>query len=258
VKPIFWLVFIFQLTLVSCFRKPPDGSGSAPVDHAIYDTLLCKYVNRNGMVDYKGLEKEHKLLTNYLQALKENPPADSWTENEKLAYWINAYNAFTLDLILRKKPEKSIKDITAVNIPFINSPWQIDFIEIGDKKLDLDDIEHGIIRKYFNEPRIHFALVCAAFSCPRLRQEAYVGSRLDKQLTNQARSFLGDVKRNQLSSNHVKISKIFQWYGSDFTKNGSLIDFLNQYSAITIKDDAKVEYMEYDWRLNSQDLFPDL
>lgn len=244
------------VVLFGCFRGSPGGSDKSPVLHSILDSLLGKYVNPWGMVDYEGLEREHEVLQSYLHLLRENPPSDNWTENDKLAYWINAYNAFTLELIINEKPATSIKSITTVNIPFVNSPWQIDFIQIGDKTLNLDDIEHGIIRKEFHEPRIHFALVCGAYSCPRLRGEAYTATRLNQQLNDQVRRFLADVRKNQISSGHIRISQLFQWYASDFTGDGSLIDYLNKYAPITIQGNAKVEYIPYDWRLNSQRLFP--
>jgi hypothetical protein len=156
-------------------------------------------------------------------------------------------------LILAYQPEKSIREIGSdIQIPFVNTPWQIDFIELGGEKYNLDDIEHGIIRKNFNEPRIHFALVCASLSCPKLRREAYVGSKLDEQLDDQARDFLSDMKRNQISAKKLKLSKIFQYYADDFTEHGSLLEYINQYAPVTIYDDAVVEYLEYDWNLNDQ------
>ena len=241
------------LCLAGCFRKAPEYNQYTTVTHELLDSLLKQHVDEDGMVSYEGFAKDYEILKRYLSQLSENPPSESWSEDEKLAYWINAYNAFTIDLILRYKPTQSIKDITAINIPFVSSPWQIDFIEIGGSTYNLDDIEHGIIRRNFNEPRIHFALVCAAYSCPKLRREAYQAVMLNRQLTSQAFGFLADVKRNQITPDNLKISRIFQWYGGDFTHDRSLIDYLNQYAPMTIQGNARVEYMEYDWRLNTQE-----
>jgi hypothetical protein len=169
-----------------------------------------------------------------------------------LAYWINAYNAFTIQLILRNYPLASIKDI-AGNIPFVNTAWDLSFINIEGHQYDLNDIEHGIIRPNFDEPRIHFALVCAALSCPSLRNEAYTAQKLNSQLDEQARTFFNNPSKNEISSNSIQVSKLLDWYEGDFTKNGnSLIDYVNKYTSTTIAPDAKVTYKDYNWSLNEQ------
>ena len=249
-KSILTLSLILFLT--SCFRKSPSSSEETLVDHAIFDSLLRKHVDANGLVNYQGFENDSIIFHEYLNVLGKNPPADSWTQSEKLAYWINTYNAYTIELILTYKPKESIKDITNINIPFVNSPWQIEFIPIHDKIYNLDDIEHGIIRKEFDEPRIHFALVCAAMSCPKLRNEAYVGNKLEIQLIQQTRDFLRDTTKNHINSHEAKLSPIFKWYGSDFTKQGSLINFLNRYTPTSIEKNASVEFTDYNWALNKQ------
>ncbi|MCP9747876.1 DUF547 domain-containing protein, partial [Lacihabitans sp. CS3-21] len=170
----------------------------------------------------------------------------------KLAYWINAYNAFTIQLILDNSENdlKSIKDIgDKIKIPFVNTPWDVKFINIGGKKMDLNNIEHGIIRKQFKEPRIHFALVCAAKSCPPLRNEAFTAERLNEQLNNQAEKFINDTSKNKISKSSASISKIFDWYGMDF-KPTSIIDILNKYSKTKLDSKAKISYATYDWSLN--------
>jgi hypothetical protein len=202
-------------------------------------------------VDYKGFAADSSLLNEYLMQLESAPPSDDWTENEKLAYWINMYNAYTIRLIVRNYPLNSIKDITiGPNVSFINSPWDIKFISIGGEKLDLNNIEHGIIREEFDEPRIHFALVCAAVSCPPLRSEAYVADRLDRQLDDQARRFLSDPDKNRLSGNVLQLSKIFSWYGGDF-KMG-VPEYIRSVYPDKVKADPAVEYLEYNWELNEQ------
>ena len=232
----------------------PASMAKDPPSHQAWTVLLQKYVDEKGMVDYKAFLKDREQLKNYLQLLEENPPSEQWSEAEKLAYWINAYNAYTIDLVLEHYPLKSIKDIgSIIQIPFVNSPWDIKFIEIGGKQYDLNNIEHNIIREEFEEPRIHFALVCAAVSCPKLRREAYTAKELEAQLEEQTKAFLAKPERNKIGSKGVKISKLFDWYQGDFTKEGSLIDFLNQYAPVQIKEGAEIDYMEYDWRLNEQD-----
>lgn len=209
--------------------------------HKIWDTLLKKHISVNGNVNYKGFKEDHKALINYIKSLSSLHPIQEVSKEEKLAYWINAYNALTIDLILRNYPVKSIKDI--------KDPWKQRLWKLGDKWYNLDEIEHQILRK-MNEPRIHFAIVCASYSCPKLQNEAFTASNLETQLTKATKAFLSDSKRNEISENSIRISKIFDWFSKDFTKNGSLIDFLNQYSDIKISQNAKKRYKDYNWDLN--------
>ena len=205
-------------------------SAQKGVSHRAFDELLQKHVDEDGLVNYKGLLAERSKLKSYLGMLEANEPKDVWSEDQQLAYWINAYNAFTLELVLTHYPVTSIKDIGAtIKIPFVNTPWDIKFIKIGEDEKDLNNIEHGIIRKQFDEPRIHFALVCAAFSCPKLQNRAYLPETLDAQLTDAAKDFLSDSSKNEVkSSSSAELSKLFSWYKGDFTKKTSLEAFISQ------------------------------
>jgi len=247
------LTFIL-LVSTSCFRKSIEQEESVGPDHKPFTVLLQKHVDEFGLVNYKAFQADRKFLQEYLQTLSKTVPAKNWTKEEKLAYWINAYNAFTIELILEHYPVNSIKDIgSSISIPFVNTPWQIDFITIGDKKYNLDDIEHGIIRKEFDEPRIHFALVCAAISCPKLRNEAYVPERLNEQLQEQALSFLMDKEKNDTTTNPILLSKIFQWFSGDFKKNSkSIVAYLNTILTKPLSENIKINYQEYYWDLNEQ------
>ena len=242
------------LLLIGCGSLNPSKSGSRLVDHNVFTELLLKYVDKSGQVDYQGFQSERSKFNGYLNELMANPPdAESWPKNDQIAYWINAYNAFTIQLILDNYPVSSIKDIGAkIQIPFVNTPWDIKFIKINNEEYDLNNIEHNILRKNFDEPRIHFAIVCASYSCPVLRREAYTGLKLEEQLSEQARIFLSDETKNQIKENQVKVSKIFNWFKGDFTKNGTLIDFLNKYAPVQISEKAKISNMPYDWSLNEQ------
>lgn len=228
--------------------------GQSGVSHSSYDELLQKYVDDKGLVNYKGLMGERQKLKSYLSILEDNPPQEEWTRDEKLAYWINAYNAFTLELILEHYPVETIKDIgSTIKIPFVSTAWDVKFINIGGEEYDLNNIEHGIIRKEFDEPRIHFALVCAAVSCPKLQNRAYLPEKLDEQLTKAAREFLGNPAKNNIeSSSKATLSKIFNWYGGDFNNNGTLIEFINKYSSMKLNKDADIDWMDYNWALNEQ------
>ena len=234
--------------------NPTAKTNVPPPMHAVWDGLLKKYVNDQGLVNYKALQSDSLALNAYLQDLSANLPGSKWTQNDRLAYWINAYNAFTVQRIIRSYPVKSIKDLGGDKI-FVNTPWDQHFIKLGDTRYSLNDIEQRIIRKKFNDNRIHVALVCAAMSCPRLRNEAFTGPRLNEQLDDQARGFVNNPAKNKLTpADKPQVSSIFNFYPQDFTKNGStsVQDFINRYAAQKIKVDAALSYVPYDWSLNVQ------
>ncbi len=229
---------------------PQVSSGAQPVSHDLWDSLSRAHVSPEGWVDYAGFVEDSARLNAYLDLLSRHHPNEAfWTDEQRLAYWINAYNAFTVKLIVDNYPVEGIKEIKN-GIPFVNTVWDIKFIEIEGQRYDLNNIEHGIIRSRFEEPRIHFAVNCASVSCPNLRDEAYRAERLDQQLNEQARAFLSDATKNVVRTDRVQLSKIFLWYRGDFTGRQGLIDFLNRYAPVKIDAEAEVEYLDYDWRLN--------
>ena len=238
---ILWIVAFIMLFSISSF---------AQISHKIWDDLLKKHVDDNGWVNYKEFIKDTIQLNEYLELLKNNPPNEKkWTKEEQMAFWINAYKAFTVKLILDNYPLTSIKDIKK-GIPFVNTVWDIKFIKIGKNTYDLNNIEHSKLRKKFKDPRIHFAINCASISCPNLNNNAFISDILDQQLNNVAQKFINDKSKNIIKSNKLELSKIFNWYQSDFTTNSSLIDYLNRYSAIKINANANIDYMDYNWKLN--------
>ncbi len=249
----FTFIVLFVAGIFSSCTATPT-SNAAPVDHSGWDKLLKKHVNDKGFVNYTAFKKDYDELKKYLDMLSVSAPNNKWSKDEQLAYWINAYNAFTIQLILDHYPGiSSIKDIgSKIKIPFVSDAWTVKFITIGGKKMDLNDIEHGIIRKKFDEPRIHFALVCAAKSCPQLRNEAFVAERLDKQLDEQGRDFMNDKFKNNVIKNKAEISKIMDWYGGDFTKKMPLVDWINKYASVKIDKNTPISYLDYDWDLNGK------
>lgn len=245
----FLLFFAAAAFLVSCKVKDYP-SDSRPVTHERWDSLVKQHVTPAGWVDYRGFQRDSNRLRAYLDLLSRHHPNEQfWSRDERLAYWINAYNAFTVKLIIDHYPVESIKDIKR-GIPFVNTVWDIKFIDIEERTYDLNNIEHGIIRPKFDEPRIHFALNCAAESCPKLRNEAYTAERLEAQLTDQAEYFLQETSKNVIRPHQLKLSKIFNWYKGDFTGNGTLIEYLDQYTEVDIQPDAGIEYLDYSWALN--------
>lgn len=250
--PIYFISFFLLVTLISCQTSTLGMAGTTPPSHQIWDQLVKAHVKSNGMVDYKGFIREKAKLESYLKLLSDNAPdRKTWSKNQQLAYWINAYNAFTVKLIVDNYPTKSIRDLgPKLKIPLIKDVWHYKFFKIGGVESSLDEIEHSIIRKEFDEPRIHFAINCASVSCPPLLNEAFVPEKLESQLQKVAITFINDPTRNKITPDAVQISSIFLWFKGDFTKKGSLIDFLNQYSKVKIKSSAKVSHLDYNWNLN--------
>lgn len=213
----------------------------SPPSHAIWDGLLKKHVTAQGNVNYTGLKADHAKLKEYFAVLAKNHPDDGWAKNDKMAYWINVYNAYTIELILQKWPVKSIKDIP--------NPWKQKIIKLGGNTYDLNHVEHQILRK-MGDSRMHFAIVCASFSCPQLRNEAFTAAKLNAQLVDQAKKFINDPKRNKVTESALQLSKIFEWFKGDFTKKTNLITYVNKYAKVKAGPKAKITYLKYDWALN--------
>lgn len=233
--------------------SPEDGM------HQVWDALLRKHVQA-GWVSYQGFQNEEAELDSYLKILAETDPQGLSREGQ-LAFWINAYNAFTVKLILRRYPKlESIRDFWG--------PWKKKDWVVHGKKMSLDDIEHGTIRADFQDPRIHAAVNCASKSCPDLLSEAFVPSRLEAQLDGALRGFLADsekglkfgVEKGYLygSSKVLRLSKIFDWYGKDFGSNqAEVLEALAPYFPAAAQDfwkthqeEISVKYLGYDWTLN--------
>ena len=215
--------------------------------HEPWNQLLKTYVSKEGKVSYRGFLKDRTLFRQYLSSL-DVPVNEFNTKEEQLAYWINVYNAFTVEIVLQHYPIKSIKDIENV--------WDIRFVHLGGKTYSLNDVEHKILRKDFNEPRIHFAIVCASVSCPILRNEAYLPSKLEQQLDEQSRIFINDASKNTIAKDKLELSQIFSWFQTDFTRQGSLVEFIQKYSDKKIfkiskmSDLPNITYKVYNWDLN--------
>lgn len=245
---------------------------SATFDHGRWDRLLAEHVlpinaGQATAVDYQGMKADQQELKAYLAALSRVSQAqfDQWSKQDQLAFLINAYNAWTVELILTAWPDvKSIKDLGG----FFSSPWSKEFVSLLGKTRTLDDIEHKLIRGSgrYNDPRIHFAVNCASIGCPALRAQGYEGDLLDQQLDEQTRLFLSDRSRNGVEGDVVKLSPIFKWYREDFEKGwrgfNRLEDFLLAHSdalllpntvAIKLKTGkGNIEFLDYDWRLNKK------
>ncbi len=249
--------------------------------HSIYDKLLDIVVVEKGsqtVVDYDYLNNNPETLNNYLIQLEtvSKDEFEQWNDKQQLAFLINTYNAFTLKLILNNYPGiDSIRDLGGL---IISSPWKKKFFTLFGQKTSLGYIEDDLIRKNYNEPRIHFAVNCASKGCPALQKQAYAANKLDEQLENATIQFMRDPERNRFNKekNRLEISSIFTWFTADFTKSGSLQNYIAPYISPdpeiqallrddiassnnsggihkTLKDNAiTIIYLDYDWSLNKQ------
>lgn len=245
-------------------------ANAAGFDHSAWDALLKQHVvsisdGHATQVNYAGFAKDRSKLKAYLTSLGavQKSTFDGWSKPDRLAFLINAYNAWTVEYILTQYPNiKSIKDLGSV----FKSPWKKAFIPLLGQTMALDDIEHGMIRAgdAYGEPRIHFAVNCASIGCPALRNEAFTGERLTEQLDDSARDFLGDRSRNRVANGKLELSSIFKWYREDFERGWggykSLYQFLGDYgSALGLNpadaqkvkaQSMKLSFLDYDWNLN--------
>ncbi len=215
-----------------------------PFSHDKFDALLRKHVSSSGKVNYKSFKKDKAVLEDYINLLQLNAPKSDWSKNKQMAYWINLYNAFTINTILDKYPVSSIMDIEGGKV------WDRKTINIGGEKLTLNDIEKTKLLKRFKDGRVHFAVNCAASSCPPLLNKAWTEDNVQRYLSKQAKAFINNAAENQLSAKSIKISQIFNWYADDFGGKDKIVAYFQKYSDVEIKDKAKVSFNEYKWDLN--------
>ena len=240
------IILVFFLTFSTLFYAQTESSFFSKTD-----AFLNKYV-KNNKVNYEAIKKNSDELTEILKIAADISIDDESVATQK-AFWINAYNAFTIKLICDHYPVQSIKDIKK-GVSFVSDTWTIDFIKIEGKMYNLNNIEHGILRPKYNDPRIHAAVNCASRSCPKLLNESFKAEKLDEQLDMMMKSFINDPTRNKItSSKKAELSKIFTWFAGDFKKsNPSVIAFINKYSTVKIDKNADISYLDYNWQLNKQ------
>lgn len=244
-------IMLFQLPVLSAM--PQNDS----VDHSIFNTLLQRYV-RDGLVDYASWKANGAAeFKQYLAILRRTDPGTLSSTDERLAFWINAYNAFTIEGVLKRYPLKSIRPMRFGFIPDMRF-WDEEAYHVNNKPITLNTIEHSILRKEFGEPRIHFAIVCASIGCPLLRSEAFVGVTVREQLEDATRQFMNNPDKVlfERSASTLHLSAIFKWFGEDFeTGKTTVVDFVARYLPDINNINRKhldVEYLDYDWSLNNQ------
>ena len=247
---LFFIMTAMLLVSIVVTRTPARSDTHTTVDHRLYGALLKKYVH-HGVVNYQGFKNEEKLLDHYLKVL-ENTETKILSRHEQFAFYINAYNAWTIKFILSGYPGiTSIKDLGSI----FRSPWKKKICRIDGTVITLDDIEHEILRPRFEDPRVHFAINCASKGCPPLISEPYNGSILDRQLDESTAAFLNNSERNRLDGNVLYVSKIFKWFPKDFRND--VVGFFMKYVTEDIRTrleqtrgNIAIDYLDYDWSLN--------
>ncbi len=231
------------------------------VNHTGFDRLLKKYVDRLGMVNYrqwKASADDMRSLAQYLDHLSQADPRRPAQRAAQLAFWINAYNAVTLHGILREYPTTSIRNHTAKVFGY--NIWKDLLLQVGPEQFSLEQIEHKILRKA-GEPRVHFAIVCASMSCPRLMNEAYTADRLEQQLAENTKDFFSNPRnfRSDVARGTIQVSSILKWFAADFgTDQGAQLRTIAPYlpdraaQQLALSGRAQVSYLAYDWGLNQQ------
>ena len=247
------LILFFTVALVSISASSAMALSTHDTSQldADFSRLLSTYVQHN-LVDYEAWsahEEDAWALVRYVDQLTALDPED-WPQDAALAYWINLYNAVTLRLILDYYPLKSIKDIGGF---LKKSPWKRELVTVAGRSLTLNNIENDIIRPQFNDPRIHFALNCASVGCPPLSNKAYSAEDLSDQLDAASKLALNRHHWVQFDGEVLRLTKIFDWYGGDFEKDGgSVVGFIRKYRTEALPEtDLKIEFMPYDWSLNN-------
>ena len=259
------IIRIFAGTLTMLALLAPGVAGAQDFDHGhkAWDALLKRHVvllqaGKASQVRYAGFAKDRAALKAYMDALSKVPETqfNGWSKAERMAFLINAYNAFTVEKILTRYPNlKSIRDFGTV----FGNPWKDKFFTLFGRESYLDQIEHETLRKpgAYNEPRVHYAVNCASIGCPMLREEAYVAEKLEAQLEEQAARFLSDRSRNRFAAGKLEVSKIFDWFKEDF---GVREQYFAKYAKLmadgpeaqkqVAEAKAPLSFLDYDWSLN--------
>jgi len=215
---------------------------------SVFDAILKTHVDKKGNVDYIGLKKNKAFLDVYLQEIENTVPGKKWSSNKAKAFWLNVYNAYTLKLILDTYPLSKLTDIKRNG----KTAWQISFVKVGKQTYTLDYIEHKVLRRWHDDPRIHVGLNAASTSGPGFVNFVFTEENIDAKLDLQMKRFINNGTKNKITLNKLELSKVFKWYQEDFTHKRTLIQYINKYSIVKANDDAVISYLDYDWTLNDK------
>ncbi len=249
------ITLVALISFSICLQQPAAGVG---FDHSDFDQVLKTYVDDQGRVDYNGIATDQRFRA-YMDALK-TAGTDTMSRDEQLAFWINAYNAVTIDKVIKWKPKRSVRETFVPGVWTGTKFFTSREHTVAGRSLSPDDIEHEILRKQFKEARIHFAIVCASSSCPPLPQFAYTGENVQVKLEEETRKYINSERGTQTdpAKNELYLSKLFDWFAGDFEyAAGSVLDFLRPYlddqGRAFLDKKPEIKYIHYDWALNAQE-----
>jgi hypothetical protein len=248
------IIFLASIFILVGIYQPASASG---FDHSKFDQILKTYVNDQGLVDYNGIAGDRTFKA-YMESLETAKP-DAMSRDGQLAFWINAYNAVTIDKVIKWKPEKSVRETFVPGVWTSTKFFTSRENTVAGRRLSQDDIENDILRKQLKEPRIHFAIVCASSSCPPLPRFAYTAENVQAKLEEETRKYVNSDRGTRIDKeeNTLYLSKLFDWYKGDFEyKAGSVLNFIKPYldekRLAFLKQDPKIAYLDYNWALNAQ------
>ena len=249
------IIFMFSLLIVCSVHQKTYAE---TFDHSMFDQILKEYVDDKGLVDYNGIVKDPR-FGQYMESLKSAQP-DKMSRNGQLAFWIDAYNAVTIDKVIKWRPKKSVRETLIPGVWTSTKFFTTRDHIVADQHLSQDDIENDILRKKFQDPRIHFAIICASSGCPPLPRVAYTEENVQTRLEEEARKYINSPRGIQIdrSKNTLFLSKLFDWYAADFmAKSGSVLNFIKPYLPPETRDffkqDPKISYLYYNWALNAKE-----
>jgi len=249
------ILFAVAILVVAGLYRTGSAAG---FDHFIFDQVLKTYVNNQGRIDYNGIAGDQSFKI-YMQTLK-SAQTDAMSRNGQLAFWINAYNAVTIDKVIKWKPKKSVRETFVPGVWTGTKFFTTREHTVAGKRLSQDDIEHDILRKQLKEPRIHFAIICASSGCPLLPRSAYSEENVQTMLEEETRKYINSERGTQIDSaeNTLYLSKLFDWFRGDFEyKSGSVQNFIKPYlgeqARAFVEKNPKIKYLPYDWALNAQE-----
>ena len=250
-----FIILLFSLLIISSIHQETSAE---TFDHSKFDQILKQYVDHKGLVDYNRISKDSR-FKEYMESLKFVKVEDL-SRNGQLAFWLNAYNAVTIDKVIKWKPKKSVRETLSPGVwtstKFFNTRDHV----VAGRRLSQDDIEHEILRKKFKEPRIHFAIVCASSGCPPLARFAFTDEDVQAKLEEETRKYINSSRGTRIdyAKNTFYLSKIFDWFSSDFeSKSDSVLGFIKPYlskeARSFVERDPKIAYIHYDWALNAKE-----
>jgi hypothetical protein len=249
------IIFTFSILIVCSTQQKTFAE---TFDHSKFDQILKQYVDDKGLVDYNGIAKDPR-FGEYIESLK-SAQTDKMSRDGQLAFWINAYNAVTIDKVIKWKPKKSVRETLIPGVWTSTKFFTTRDHIVAGRHLSQDDIENEILRKKFQDPRIHFAIICASSGCPPLPRIAYTEKNVQARLEEETRKYMNSPRGTRInrSKNMLYLSKLFEWYAGDFiAKSGTVMNFIKPYLAPEtrefLKHDPTISYIYYDWTLNAQE-----